>query len=111
MDLASSSVEFDPRLFSLAECLRLSAEPVFGFGSCLCASRRFLRAAAGEELATIVEPVGEPVIPVPTVPGLLEHSSGVDVRLLSVEVELGARPRPLPIPELLDLVLNAGGED
>jgi hypothetical protein len=31
-DLESSSVELEARLSSLAECLRLSAEPVLSFG-------------------------------------------------------------------------------
>jgi len=59
-DRASSSVELEPRRVTFAACLRFSAEPVLSFGSRPRTSRRFVLATAGEELATIVDSVGEP---------------------------------------------------
>jgi hypothetical protein len=43
--------------------------------------------------------------------GLLDGTGGVEAKSLKVEVELGARSCPSLVLPLLDLVLNAGGED
>jgi hypothetical protein len=72
---ASSSVELEPRRVTLADCLRLSVEPVLSFGSFPRTSRRLVGATGGEELATMVDSVGEPGGAVLTaLVGLLEVS-------------------------------------
>jgi hypothetical protein len=68
-DRASSSVELEPRRVILADCLRLSVDPVLRDKSLPRASRLFVWVTAGEELATIVDSAGELAGAVLAVPG------------------------------------------
>ena len=96
-DRASSSVELESRLAILADCLRLSVEPVFDFVNFPRASRRFVWAIAGEELATMVDSIGEPVGAVLALSGeLVDGRGGVDAKFVRLEVELGTRGCPFP---------------
>lgn len=67
-DRVSSSVELEPRLATLADCRRLSVELVFVLVNFPRASRRLVWITAGEELATMVDWVGEVVGTVLEVP-------------------------------------------
>ena len=78
---ASSSVEFERRLITLADCLRLSVELVFSFVSFPRAPRRLVWATTGEELATMVDSVGDPVGAELSVTGaLVDGRGGVEAK-------------------------------
>jgi hypothetical protein len=111
-DLVSSSVELEPRRVALADCRRLPVELVLIFGSRPRVPRRFVWATTGEELATMVDSVGELAgAGLGTAVVLPGGSWGVDAKLLRLEVGLGTCEMPSFFLIFRDLVLNAGGED